>query len=549
MRRMRSHVMLFDGDEDHFHLDPHEARALKAGRVPSPVEVVQKAKPLPMTIPDRGPGTKEGGAPARNPRRDFFTIFPSIMLPMFLAVVDQTIVATALPAIAASLGEVHRLSWVVVAYLVATTIAAPVYGRLGDVLGRRRLIFVALTIFMAASVICALSQSIIMLAAARVLQGAGGGGLMTLSQALVGETIPPRDRARYQGYLAAVAVTSSAFGPVAGGFLTEHFGWQSVFLVNLPVGALAALLALRLPRRAGTGEEFHFDMLGLVLFAAFIASSLVMLENAQPAMRGDWLLPACLLLVALATVFLLVRHERRARSPLFSIPLMKHPAIWRCDALAACHGAMLVSLITFLPLYYRIVHGTSAAETGLLMLPLTVGIGIGSLTTGRIVGRTGRTAIFPSIGVTVVGIGLLCVALLSPRLSANQLSWTFGLVSIFMGTVMGVVQLTVQLAAGSRQLGAGAATVQFSRSLGAAVGTAIVGSVLFSTLTIASPEAGEAFSRLLAEGPSALQDVSASQHQAIQLGLGQAFRNAFLCTALFAGMGMYLTWSLPIRRV
>jgi EmrB/QacA subfamily drug resistance transporter len=517
---------------------------------------------MPIADPSAGtnePGTNEAGAtepgtdraepPARDARRDFFAIFPSIMLPMFLAVIDQTIVATALPAIAADLGDVHRLSWVVVAYLVATTIAAAVYGRLGDVLGRRRLIFVALGIFMTASVVCALSQSILMLTAARVLQGFGGGGLMTLSQALVGETIPPRERARYQGYLAAVAVTSSAFGPVAGGFLTEHFGWQSVFLVNLPVGALAAVLALRLPRRAGTGEEFRFDAFGLLLFAAFIASTLVMLESAQAAFRGAWLLPACLFVVAVAAVSLLIRQERRAHSPLLSIPLMRHPAIWRCDALAACHGAALVSLITFLPLYLRIAHGTSAAETGLLMLPMTVGIGIGSLITGRIVGRTGRTAIMPSIGTSIVAIGLACLALLSPDLGAHELAWSFGLVSVFMGTVMGVVQLTVQLAAGSRQLGAGAATVQFSRSLGAAVGTAIVGSVLFTTLTVVSPEASAAFTRILAEGADALQHLDAGEHEAIRHGLGQAFRNAFLCTAAFAGISMYLAWSLPIRRI
>ena len=158
------------------------------------------------------------------------------MLPMFLAVVDQTIVATALPAIAASLGSVERVSWVVVSYLVAGTIAAPVYGQLRDVYGGKRMMFVALGIFLVASLLCAVSTSVEMLSLARVLQGLGGGGLMTLSQALIGETIPPRERARYQGYLAAVMVTSSVFGPVAGGYLTHHFGWRSVFLVNLPLG-------------------------------------------------------------------------------------------------------------------------------------------------------------------------------------------------------------------------------------------------------------------------------------------------------------------------
>ncbi|MCB8837402.1 MFS transporter [Aurantimonas sp. VKM B-3413] len=486
---------------------------------------------------------------AASARRQFLTVFPSIMLPMFLAVVDQTIVATALPAIAASLGDVDRLSWIVVSYLVATTIAAPVYGRLGDVLGRRRLMFVALAVFIGASVLCALSQSMLMLTVARILQGAGGGGLMTLSQALIGEAIPPRERARYQGYLAAVAVTSSTFGPVVGGFLTESFGWQSVFLVNVPVGALAALLALRLPQRAGTGEAFRFDTPGLLLFATFIASTLIMLEGSRAALSGDVLMPLVLATVALAAVILLIRRERRTPSPLLPIPLLKHPAIWRCDAAAAFHGATLVSLITFLPLYFRMVHGTSAAVTGFLIIPMTIGIGVGSLITGRIVGRTGATAVFPSVGLAIVVPGLAFVALASPYLGAVTLSLIFGVLAIFMGTVMGVVQLTVQLAAGSRQLGAGAASVQFSRSLGAAVGTAIVGSVLFATLTLASPGIGDAVGRILEEGPAALHGLSAIQRQSIEAGLGQAFRNAFFCTAAFAAAAMLLFWTQPIRRV
>ena len=189
------------------------------------------------------------------------------MLPMFLAVVDQTIVATALPAIAAATGEVERASWIVVAYLIAATIAAPIYGRLGDSFGRRRLMFVALPVFIVASVLCAASPTIELLTLARVLQGLGGGGLMTLSQALVGEAIPPRERARYQGYLAAVAVCANSFGPVAGGYLTEHFGWPSIFLINVPIGLGAFALTWRLPnpdveraalaRRSGRAVSVH----------------------------------------------------------------------------------------------------------------------------------------------------------------------------------------------------------------------------------------------------------------------------------------------------
>ena len=206
---------------------------------------------------------KSGAGPAGVKYPAFWTVFPSIMLPMFLAVVDQTIVATALPAIAAATGQVERASWVVVSYLIAATIAAPIYGRLGDAFGRRRLMFAALTVFILASLLCAAASTIELLTLARVLQGFGGGGLMTLSQALVGEAIPPRERARYQGYLASVAVCANTFGPVAGGFLTEHFGWQSIFLINVPIGLGAVALTSRLssPKTRAKASPFWIMLL------------------------------------------------------------------------------------------------------------------------------------------------------------------------------------------------------------------------------------------------------------------------------------------------
>ena len=203
------------------------------------------------------------------------------MLPMFMAAVDQTIVATALPAIGATLGDIERVSWVVVAYLVANTIAAPVYGRLGDALGRRRMMFGALGVFVAASLFCAASTSVLMLSFARLLQGLGGGGLMTLSQALIAEAVPPRQRGRYQGYLSGMYAAAATFGPVVGGWLTEHYGWRSVFLVNLPLGALAVALVARLPAQPVRGGRLQFDVWGTVLFAAVIAPTLLALERAQ----------------------------------------------------------------------------------------------------------------------------------------------------------------------------------------------------------------------------------------------------------------------------
>src|SRR5262245_3476095 len=220
----------------------------------------------------------------------FFAVFPTVMFPMFLAVGDQTIVATALPAIAASLGSVERVSWVVVAYLVAGTIAAPVYGQLRDVYGGKRVMLIALGVFLTGSLLCAVSVSVEMLALARALQGLGGGGLMTLSQALIGEAVPPRERARYQGYLASVMVTSSAFSPVVGGYLTQHFGWRSVFLISLPLVFIAGLLTLRLAYRPARPQpSWAFDGAGLALFIAFLVPVLLALEQAQ-RLRGGGLL-------------------------------------------------------------------------------------------------------------------------------------------------------------------------------------------------------------------------------------------------------------------
>ena len=492
---------------------------------------------------------KDDIEPEPSAGRLFLSVFPSVMLPMFLAVVDQTIVATALPAIAASLGSVERVSWVVVAYLVAATIAAPVYGQLRDVYGGRRVMFAALGVYLAGSLMCAVSVSVEMLALARVLQGLGGGGLMTLSQALIGEAIPPRERPRYQGYLASVMVTSSTFGPVVGGYLTQHFGWQSVFLINLPLGVIAGLLTLRLASRPARQHPWSFDGMGLVLFVAVIVPVLLALEQAQRMSGSTWPTFVGLMAIGVAALVALIHQERRAPHPLLPISLLRQPTIWRSDALAAFHGATLVSLIAFVPIYLRVVHGTSASETGLLLLPLTFGIGIGSVLTGRIVTRTGLTAIFPSVGLIFATATLLSLALFASHLGTRQLGVLLFWNGLFMGTVMGVVQVTVQNAAGRASLGSAAASVQLSRSIGAAAGTALVGTVLFACLSLGDPRAADLFAALLQQGPTALAGPSSAGSAGLQAEIAAAFRAAFMTIAAFAAAGVALAWSIPVRRL
>ena len=484
-----------------------------------------------------------------SPRALFFTVFPSIMLPMFLAVADQTIVATALPAIASNLGEIERVSWVVVSYLIANTIAAPVYGRLGDTFGRRPMMFMALSIFMLGSVLCALSPNIEWLTAFRVVQGFGGGGLMTLSQALIGEAIPPRERGRYQGYLAGVSVSSSTFGPVAGGYLTEAFGWQSIFYVNLPLGFVAMALVLRLQSRPADRRRTTFDIPGLVLFIMFVSPVILAFEQLQRMQTSALPMALGLLAFGILALAALFWQERRSTSPLIPPRLFREPSIWRADAMAACHGAALVSLITFLPIYLRAVRGASPAETGLMLLPLTFGIGLGSLITGQLVTRTGWTAVFPSYGLIAATVGLLVMAFWTPHLSTLSLPWIWCLIATCMGTVMGVVQLTVQAVAGPRRLGTGAAMVQFSRSVGAAFGTALVAAILFAILAAGDREAANLFGTIIEQGPDAIATLAPARQAVVQAEIADAFRTAFITIASFTAAGAALAWSLPLRRI
>ena len=482
-------------------------------------------------------------------KRLFFTVFPSVMLPMFLASVDGTIVATALPAIAGDLGQVERVSWIVVSYLIAATIAAPVYGRLGDALGRRRVMFLALALFITASGLCSIAPSILLLTAARVLQGFGGGGLMTLSQALVGEVVPPRERGRYQGYTATVFVAASSFGPVAGGWLTQSMGWQSVFWMSIPLGLIAVLLTFRLKPRPPTLGAFRFDTPGLILFVMTIVPLLLALEEFRKF--DPSVLPYALgmLIFSGACCTVLLRHQVRAPVPLLPISLLRQEAIWRTNLLACCAGATIVSLITFLPIYLEVVRATSPSDTGLRMLPLTAFIAVGAMGTGQVITRTGHSAIVPSLGQPVLAMLLFAFAFLAPSLNLDQLSGLFFCTALMCGTAMPVVQTTVQMLAGPRQLGAASASVQFSRTIGAGLGTALVGAVLFGALAATDPQTAHLFSLMVEEGPKALAGLSADRVSDVKLEVAHAFRAAFIAIAIFPILGAFMAWTMPVRRI
>jgi predicted MFS family arabinose efflux permease len=306
---------------------------------------------------------------------------------------------------------------------------------------------------------------------------------------------------------------------------------------------------MRLPAHPVRGGRLQFDVWGTVLFAAVIAPTLLALERAQRFDLRAIPVVAALMIGATVALVLLLRQERRAPSPLLPVQMFRKAGIWRTDLLAACVAAQTVSMVTFLPMYLQVVRGEGAAGSGLMMLPLTLGVAIGSLIGGRTIARTGHTAIMPSIGLAVSSTTLIGVALFAPALSNVGLIAALSVISLCTGPTMPVVQMTVQVVAGPQFLGAAAASVQFSRSIGAAFGTALVGAVLFATLAARDPATATSFTALVEQGPRVLAALPAVRRALVQSEIADAFRAAFLTISVFTTSGLLLAWWLPVRRI
>jgi len=492
--------------------------------------------------------------PAYDPeevRRNFRRAFPAIALSMFGAALDQTLVAAALPAIARSLGEVERVSWVVVAYLVATTVAAPVYGRLGDAFGRRRMLLVGLGTYLAGGLLCAVAPSLLVLVVGRLVQGIGGGGLLGLSVALIGEIVPPRERGRYQAWIAAVFAAASAFGPVAGGVLADFLGWRSVFMVQPPLALLAGWLATQRLRMVsdGNARDFAFDWAGLGLFALFVAAALLALDAVRRLTPGALVVAGGLFVVAAAALWLLWRQEKRSRDPLLPLEVLGEPSVWRANLLSALMSGAFVGLIAFLPMYFVLVRGLAPSAAGLALLPLAVTAAGGAIVSGWLLSRTGRTMLWPAIGLSVAAILLAGIAFGTGRMPVTTLALLLGLVSLALGPGFPMVQVTVQQAAGRERLGSSTASVQFSRALGSAVGTALLGTVLFGTLVAQGGDAAHLFVALINAGPAALAGLSDAAEAAFRAEMVTAFQAAFLTAAAMLGVAGWLCTRVPLQRV
>ncbi len=495
----------------------------------------------------------EAGSTLISPQRRNL-IFVAVLLGMLLAALDQTIVATALPTVVADLGGAGHQSWVVTSYLLASTIATAIVGKLGDLFGRKAVFQISIVFFLLGSVLCGLATSMGMLVAARALQGIGGGAIMVTAMAVIGEVIPLRDRGRYQGALGAVFGVTTVIGPLLGGFFTDHMTWRWAFWINVPVAIVVFAVAVTAIPSLARSAKPVIDYAGILLVG--IGASGLTLATSWGGGEYAWGSPMILGLfigsaIALA---LFVRVELRAAEPILPIRLFASPVFTVCCILAFIVGFAMLGAMTFLPTFMQFVDGVSATESGLRTLPMVLGLLITSVGSGQIVGRTGRYKIFPIVGTAVMAL----VFFLLSRLGVDSPLWREALFLFILGTGIGmcmqVLVLTVQNTASFADLGVATSGVTFFRTIGSSFGAAIFGSLFANFLgsrigpaLLASGAPPEA-----AESPKALHGVSAEMARPIVEAYADSLGTVFLCAVPVALVGFVVALFLkevPLREM
>jgi EmrB/QacA subfamily drug resistance transporter len=432
--------------------------------------------------------------------------FAAIVLAMLPAVLDQTILATALPTIATDLGRLADVSWVVTAYVVSAAAATPLWGKLGDRHGRRRLLEASLAIFLAASALCGIAQTLPMLIVSRAVQGAAAGGLMTLAYASVGDLVSPRERGRYQGYIAATFAAAAAIGPLLGGLLVQHASWRWVFYVNLPAGMLALVgLRLRLPAAATASRKTALDVAGAALLAT--ATAALMLVCIWGGQRYRWGSPEIIGLLGVLAIsaLALVARTRLAEDPIVPLRLLRSPVVALSSTALFLVTATMFSITVFVPLFLQTTTGATPTQAGLLLIPMLMGITLSTNLSGRTIERTGRYKIFPLAGLTMIAAAMVGLAVAAEHPSRSSTGIALALFGLGFGMVGQVLIIAVQNGVDRRELGIAMAVTSFFRALGGAVGAAILGAIFAARV-------GSAGTRTIAVGPAGRGDVISGAH-------------------------------------
>jgi EmrB/QacA subfamily drug resistance transporter len=408
----------------------------------------------------------------------------ALMLTLLLAALDQTIVSTALPTITSDLGGLNHLSWVVTAYLLASTVSTPIWGKISDLYGRKLMLQSAVVVFVVASALAGLSQTMGQLIATRALQGLGGGGIMVLVMAVIADLIPPRERGRYAGLFGAVFGLASILGPLLGGFFTEQLSWRWIFYINLPLGIAAFVIlgaVLHLPRHR---ESHRIDWFGAALLVAGVTA--LLLVTVWGGQQFDWLSPEIIGLTVAGLVLLgvFVWQERRASEPMVSMALFRDKVFTVTSGIGFVVGFAMFGSIVYLSIYLQVVYGSTPTEAGLQLLPFMVGMLVTSIGSGLLITKFGRYKIFPIIGTALATVGLL----LFSRLGADTPYWQIAVAMLVLGTglgnVMQVLVLAVQNSVPPREIGSATSASTFFRSIGGSFGTAVFGAVFASRLAV-----------------------------------------------------------------